>query len=180
VFAVVFERIDEAVAVLERTIASVRDNMSSSTSLVDQKINSVMADIVELLEKISEILRKSKCVVIQKGGAGIEPFCGHWRLIERDSSVILYRLKPASAITYENGSIRFVRDDVKLELANGRLKLCKWNYCKEINPSSRNEIKPIIPQLTYLVREVGWHVSKSLEGLNACIRQTVPQCLRQY
>ena len=179
-FAVAFERIDEAVAVLERTIASVRDNMSSSTSLIDQKINSVMAGIIELLEKIGEILRKSKCVVAQKGGANIEPFCGHWRLIEHDSSVIVYRLKPAATIVYENGSLRFARDNVELELANGRLKLCKWGYCKEINPSSRDEIKPIIPQLTYLIREVGWYISKSLEGLNACLRQTAPQCLRQY
>jgi len=177
---VAFERIDEAVAVLEKTIANVRGNMSSSTSLIEQKINSVMAGIAELLDKISEILRKSKCAVIQKKGAGMEPFCGHWRLVEHGDSVIVYRLKPATAIVYEGGSLRFVRDNVKLELTNGRLKLCKWGYCKEINPSNRNEIKQIIPQLTYLVREVGWHLGKSLEGLNACLRQTVPQCLRQY
>jgi len=180
VFAVAFERIDEAVALLEKTIASVRGNMSSSTSLIDQKINSVMAGIVELLDKIGEILRKSKCAVMQKGGTGVEPFCGHWRLFEHDNSVTIYRLKPAATIVYENGCLRFVRDNVRLELVNDRLKLCKWDYCKEVKPSSRDEIRQIIPQLTYLIREVGWYVSKSLEGLNACLRQAAPQCLRQY
>ena len=58
------------------------------------------------------------------------------------------------------------------------MKLCKWRYCKEVDPARREEVMEILPQLNYLLREVGWHVTKSHEAIVLCAKREEPSCLR--
>jgi hypothetical protein len=174
-----FESVDGVVATLNSAVKRIRDAISEARTLTEQRANTAMYNISELLELIASMLSRAKCIVAAKGGSPpVAQLCSTWRLIEVEDTPLLIRTKPATAIAVRGGAIVFQRDHVYMELRGGKVKLCKWKYCKEVDPASRSQVTEILPQLNYLLREVSWHVVKSYEALTLCAKREEPSCLR--
>ncbi len=174
-----FEAVTGVVATLNAAVKRIRDAIGEARTLAEQRANTAMYNVSELLELIADMLSKAKCIVEARGGEPpVASLCTTWRLMEIDGTPMLIRVKPATAIAVREGSIVFQRDHVYLELRGNKVKLCKWKYCKELDPAKREEVLEILPQLNYLLREVGWHVTKSHEAIILCAKREEPSCLR--
>lgn len=174
-----FDAVTGVVATLNAAVKRIRDAVGEARSLAEQRANTAMYTVSELLERLADTLAKAKCVVEAKGGQPpVASLCVTWRLMEVDGTPMLIRVKPATAIAVRDGSIVFQRDHVLLELRGNTVRLCKWKYCKEVDPARREQVLEILPQLNYLLREVGWHVNKTHEAMILCARREEPSCLR--
>ncbi len=174
-----FESVDGVVATLGAAVRRIREAMGEAGTLTEQRANTAMYNVSELLELVADMLSKAKCVAEAKGGSPpVVQLCATWRLLEVEGVPMLIRTKPATAIAVREGAVVFQRDHVVLELRGNKVRLCKWKYCKELDPASREQVMEILPQLNYLLREVGWHVTKSHEAMVLCAKREEPSCLR--
>ncbi len=174
----VFDVVNGVVATLNSAANRIRSAIGEAAGLHEQRANTAMYSISELLEKLASMLRMAKCIAEKIGAEEpIASLCTTWRLMVSDGKPMLVRVKPATTIAYRDGAIVFQRGDVRLELAGNMVKLCKWNYCKELDPARRDKVLEILPQLFYLLREVGLYVNKSYEALRLCAKQQYSDCL---
>ncbi len=174
-----FDTVTGVIATLNAAVRRIREAVGEARSLAEHRANTAIYSISDLLEMVADTLSKAKCVVEAKGGKPpIASFCSTWRLIEIDGTSMLIRVKPATAIAVRDGGIVFQRDHVLLELRGNVVKLCKWKYCKEVDPTRRDQVLEMLAQINYLIREVGWHVSKTHEAMVLCARREEPSCLR--
>ena len=135
--------------------------------------------IAAMVNHLAEIARKLECASRRKESRGrVANPVSSWMVIEDDGRTMIVRVKPATVITVKDSAIVFVRDHVRLEASTSMVKLCKWRYCKQVDLSKPQSALDYLQQLTYLVREVSWYVSKSIEGLNAALKKEAPECLR--
>jgi hypothetical protein len=87
-------------------------------------------------------------------------------------------VKPETVISFREGRLVFHRGDARMEVEGRRVKLCKLNYCKEVDPTNRKQVMEELPQIFYLLRGVSNNVRKTLDSTNVCARREAPACTR--
>ncbi len=174
-----FEAVEELVATARSVAERLRRSIAKPETRYEQMLQVELHQIASMLESLGELALKARCAAEKKGGQPpVARATATWLLMTSDGEVMLVRTKPATTIALRGGVLVFARDHVRLEASGSSVKLCKWKYCKEIPLPDTRKALDYLPQLTYLVREVGWHVTKTVEGFNACLKKEAPECLR--
>ncbi len=173
------EQLSALASELSKYAKGILERLGTPSSLAEHKYNSFMAGLAAVIDSLAEIVRKSDCVIESKGLEGrVVKYCGGWMVLLGDGVTAVARLRPALSIRSDGSRIVFRRDKVALIIEGRRITLCKYHYCKEVVLGEKESVIEELPQLNYLLRNVAWHASKSLEGLNACLREEAPACLR--
>ncbi|NPA05443.1 MAG: hypothetical protein GXO09_05055 [Crenarchaeota archaeon] len=173
------EQLSALASELSKYAKTILEGLGTPSSLAEHKYNSFMAGLAAVIDSLAEIVRKSNCVIESKGLKGkFVRYCGGWIALLGDGITAVTRVRPALSIRYDGSRIVFRRDKVTLIIEGRRITLCKYHYCKEVVLGNKEAVIEELPQLNYLLRNVAWHATKSLEGLNACLRSEAPACLR--
>jgi hypothetical protein len=179
VCAMVLERLAEAASLLESMASRVRRTIKPAESLAESRANSAIYTIAEMLAELSQTLQRMECIAKARESKGkVLSLCTTWRIFERDGGVSAVRIKPETVITVSDGRLFFHRDIYRLEAQGSIVKVCKWNYCKEIDPSDREKIIDELSQIFYLLRGVANMVRKTADSIVLCARKEAPECAR--
>ncbi|AEM38731.1 hypothetical protein Pyrfu_0862 [Pyrolobus fumarii 1A] len=174
-------RLDEAVSFARAIVNKIRENMGTAQNLQESKALTLMYNTSTMLEDIAEMLERARCLaadnVIKTGGGTVARFCATWQLVETNGRLLLTRTKPATAIAYDGSKLVFRRGDVLLEATPGRVKVCRNKLCLEYDPTNKEQVIPIIPELTYVLRHLMNATRKSREALIVCAKFNKPSCL---
>jgi len=179
VCAMVLERLAEAASLLDSMASRVRRVIKPAESLVESRANSAIYTVAEILAELSQTLRRMECIAKSKEAKGrVVSLCTTWRIFERDGGITALRIKPETVITIADGRLFFHRDIYRLEAQGSIVKVCKWNYCKEIDPGDRERIVEELSQIFYLLRGVANMVRKTADSILLCARKEAPECAR--
>ena len=177
-------RLDEAVSFARGLASKIRDSMGPAESLAHAKALTQMSNTAMVLDELAEMLERARCLAadsIRKvGNSTLARFCSTWQLIEDGDRLILSRTKPATSLEYENGKLRFYRqeEEIRMEAEPGKIKICRYNtMCIEYNPTNIDDIIKNLPEITYLMRHLMNAVRKSREALIVCAKFNKPACL---
>ncbi len=177
-------RLDEAVSFARNLASKIRESMGPAESLAQSKALTQMTNTAMVLDELAEILERARCLAADSlrkvGNATLSRFCSTWQLVEDGERLILSRTKPATSLEYENGKLRFYRqeEEIRMEAEPGRVKICRYNtMCIEYNPTSMDDIIRNLPEITYLMRHLMNAVRKSRDALVVCARLSKPACL---
>ncbi|ABM80709.1 hypothetical protein [Hyperthermus butylicus] len=176
----VLERLEEAAATLDSIASSIRRGIRPAETIAENRANTAIYTISEAFEELALALRRLKCIADAKGikDSSVVGLCTTWRLYESDGGLVLLRIKPETVIAIRDGHVTFHRDVYKLEAEGATVKLCKWNYCKTINPLDREKIMKELPQIFYLLRSISNMVRKTAESIQLCARREAAECAR--
>jgi len=173
------ERLDEVARSLEAIANRIRESVGPAESLLESRANTAIYAVSETLDEISAALRRLRCIAEAKGAEGkVLTICTTWRVLEHNGGLIAIRVKPETVISFRDGKLVFHRDNVRMEVEGRRVKLCKWSYCKEVDPTNRKQVMEELPQIFYLLRGVANAVHKIFEATNLCARREAPDCTR--
>ena len=176
----VLERLEEAAATLDSIASNIRRGVRPAETMTENRANTAIYTISEAFEELALALRRLKCIADAKGvkDSAVVGLCTTWRLYESDGGIVLLRIKPETVITIRDGRVMFHRDIYKLEAEGTTVKLCKWNYCKTINPLDREKIIEELSQIFYLLRGISKMVRKTADSIQLCARREAPECAR--
>ncbi len=175
--------IDEAVSFARTQAEHIRNSIGTIESLAESKAANIMYNISQVLYDIAEMLERARCLAadntMKTPGGLLSRFCSTWQLVTTGDRILLTRTKPATAISYEKSKLRLARHDlhITMELEPGRLRLCRYKLCEEINPANKEQVVAKIPELTYLLRFLLNATRKSRDALLLCARFNKPSCL---
>jgi len=175
-----FEPLEMAAKSLEAMAVRMRESVRPAETLTENKANNIVYTISELLDEFAIALRRMRCIAETAGAEGgrVKTICTTWRILPTDNGLMLVRVKPETVVTLRDGRFFFHRDVVRMEVEGTRVKLCKWNYCKEFNTANREEIIEELPQILYLLRHAANALRKSAEAVLVCAREKAPSCVR--
>ncbi|BEP17094.1 hypothetical protein PYJP_04460 [Pyrofollis japonicus] len=173
------ERLEELSGMLASIAHRVRASIRPAESLLESRANTVLSSLSDSLEALSIAIKRLKCIADEKKPEGvIKQVCVTWRIFEQDGGFYVVRLKPETTISLRDGTIRFHRDHVLLEISGTTARLCRWNYCKEFNMLDRRTLIEHLPQLIYLLRHVSNAIRKTHEAVTICAKKEAPTCAR--
>ena len=155
----------------------IRGSIGEARSLAESRANTLMSSLSSIVERIGFIAGRIACIAEARGASGpYASVCSSWRIVSSDGRVMVLRVKPATVIVLSGGVLRFARSGALLEASGTKLRLCKRGFCEEVDAADRREVLERLSELSYLVREVGLYVEKSLNSVMLCARREAPSC----
>ena len=173
------EGLESAASTLSSMAERIRGAVRPAETFAENRANNTIYVVSELIDELANTMKRLKCIGEAVGASGKVPVvCTTWRILEVDGGVAAVRVKPETVVKVADGRLFFHRDNVRMEVEGLRVKLCKWNYCKEFSAANREELMRELPQVIYLLRFVGNAVRKTAEAALVCARREASECVR--
>ncbi|MET1128056.1 MAG: hypothetical protein ABWW70_01910 [Thermoproteota archaeon] len=159
---------------------TIRGHIVPAENPIENRINTLIARMAETIDILARAVDRLKCVVEAKKVEGAFYTLCRWNIVSQEGLSSVYRVKPATVIStsIEEGKLRFVYEDSKLELSGSEVVVCKQEYCKKARLGERRELARELNTLFYLVRPLYVGALKSLEAITICARNNEPSCAK--
>ncbi len=173
------ERLADAASLLESISSRVRRAVKPAESLAESRANTAIYNIAEMLAELASTLRRMECIAKSREARGaVVSLCTTWRIFERDGGIAVVRIKPETVIRVSDGELFFHHDIYRLEARGDIVRICKWGYCKDVDPRDREKVIEELSQIFYLLRGVQNAVRKAADSILLCARKEAPECAR--